>query len=153
VYELEQGLGTAVVRDAGDRMGELDPRDLDQLRALDVVIGERVIYVESLLKREIVERRLALCRVYFEPPARFTGPHPGAVSLVPATGVDPRAYTAIGYPVFGTRAIRADAIERLHRALAGAQNERPAPGKLASWIGCSVREIPRIAVALGPAAS
>jgi ATP-dependent RNA helicase SUPV3L1/SUV3 len=150
VYQLEQGLGTFVLRPEGDPMGELDAREHEQLRALDVAIGARVVYVQSLLKREAIERRLALCRVYFEPHGRFTGPHPGAVSLVPARGVHLKAYAAIGYPVFASRAIRADVIERLHQALAGgAEDERPAPGKLASWIGCSVREIPRIAEALG----
>ena len=56
-------------------------------------------------------------------------------------GVDPSAYTAIGYPIFGPRAIRADVAER-------ASSRRNDP-RLASLLGCTTREARSIADALG----
>ena len=61
----------------------------------------------------------------------------------------------IGYPVFGTRAIRADVAERVHRALveqaakaAVGEVQGPSPGQLASLLGCPVREVPAITAEL-----
>ena len=70
-------------------------------------------------------------------------------------GVDLRAYTLIGYPVFSGRAIRADVVERVHRALTSeepgegeGEREPLAVGQLASWLGCPVREVPGITGAI-----
>jgi ATP-dependent RNA helicase SUPV3L1/SUV3 len=68
------------------------------------------------------------------------------VSTPALKGVDLRAYTLIGYPVFSGRAIRADVAERVHRTLAGngggeGEREPPAAALLASWLGCPVREV------------
>ncbi|XXY54235.1 hypothetical protein WME91_24195 [Sorangium sp. So ce269] len=64
------------------------------------------------------------------------------------------AYAAIGCPVFGTRAIRAEVAERVHRALV---NGEPA-ARLSSWgarrgrrRGCPAREAPGVPGAGGAA--
>ena len=72
-------------------------------------------------------------------------------------GVDPKAYTLIGYPVFGGRAIRGDVAERLHATLIGSgegegEGEREgevvsqslSTGQLASRLGCPAREVSAI---------
>ena len=59
---------------------------------------------------------------------------------------DERAYAAIGFPVFGTRAIRADVVERAVRALAAGE---AAEGALGSVLGCPAREVRRVVEALG----
>lgn len=153
VYQLEQGLGTALARDAEAQIAELSGASREALGALGVEIGERVVFVPSLLRRAAIERRAALTAAYFEPRARPRCPRPGAVSIPAPRGADPKAYAAIGYPIFGARAIRADVVERVHRALAASgegegEAERPSPGRLASWLGCPAREAPRIADAL-----
>ncbi|WP_437778206.1 helicase-related protein [Sorangium sp. So ce1097] len=144
VYQLEQGLGTAAARDAGEQIAELAPEDRALLEARGIEVGERVIYVQQLLRRGALERRLALCAAWFDRGRVPACPAPGAVSVAAARGVDPRAYAAIGYPVFGTRAIRADVAERVHRALASGE---PAE-RLSSWMGCPAREAPRVAASL-----
>ncbi|MGK4001589.1 helicase-related protein [Sorangium sp. So ce1036] len=144
VYQLEQGLGTAAARDAGEQLAELTEEDRALLAARGVEVGERVLYVQHLLRRRAIERRLALCAAWFERGRVPACPAPGAVSVAAARGVDPRAYAAIGYPVFGTRAIRADVAERVHRALARGE---PA-ARLSSWMGCPAREAPRVAASL-----
>ncbi|WP_437646167.1 helicase-related protein [Sorangium sp. So ce362] len=144
VYQLEQGLGTAAARDAEEQIAELAPEDLALLKARGIEVGERVIYVQQLLRRGALERRLALCAAWFGRGCVPACPAPGAVSVPAARGVDPRAYAAIGYPVFGTRALRADVAERVRRALASGE---PAE-RLSGWMGCPAREAPRVAASL-----
>jgi ATP-dependent RNA helicase SUPV3L1/SUV3 len=150
VYQIEQGLGTAVARDAEEQLAELSARDRELLGAGGVEVGGRVIYVQQLLRRRAIEQRLALCAAWFERGRQPACPAPGAVSLSLARGVEPRAYAAIGFPVFGTRAIRADVAERVHKALATSNGDAAGPetGRLASWMGCPAREVPRISAAL-----
>ncbi|WP_437754508.1 helicase-related protein [Sorangium sp. So ce1389] len=144
VYQLEQGLGTAAAREAGEQIAELAPEDRALLKAHGIEVGERVIYVRQLLRRGALERRLALCAAWFDRGRVPACPAPGAVSVPVARGVDPKAYAAIGYPVFGTRAIRADVAERVHRALVSGE---PA-ARLSSWMGCPAREAPQVAASL-----
>ncbi|WP_437673972.1 helicase-related protein [Sorangium sp. So ce131] len=143
-YQLEQGLGTAAARDAEEQIAELAAEDRALLSARGIEVGERVIYVAHLLRRRAIERRLALCAAWFEPARLPACPAPGAVSVAVARGVDPRAYAAIGYPVFGTRAIRADVAERVHKALASGERAE----RLSSWMGCPAREAPGVAAVL-----
>lgn len=145
VYQIEQGLGTVITREAEGQVTALEAQDRALLQAGGIEVGERVIYVPSLLKRPAIERRIALCSAYFEASLRPALPRPGAVSLALGRGVDPRACAAIGYPVFGPRAVRADIAERAHRALVG---DAEGAARLASLLGCSAREVARIAEAL-----
>ncbi|WP_438033403.1 helicase-related protein [Sorangium sp. So ce204] len=144
VYQLEQGLGTAAARDAEEQVAELAPEGRALLAAHGIEVGERVLYVQPLLRRGALERRLALCAAWFDSGQVPACPAPGAVSMAVARGVDPKAYAAIGYPVFGTRALRADVAERVLRALASGE---PAE-RLSGWMGCSAREAPRVAASL-----
>jgi ATP-dependent RNA helicase SUPV3L1/SUV3 len=145
VYQLEQGLGTALTERAGAQLAELREGERALLEAQGVALGARVLYVPVLLRAPATAQRLALATAFFEP--RPVAPRPAAVSLALPRGADPRAYAAIGYPVFGSRAVRADVAERVGRALAEGGSEA---GALASWLGCPAREVPGIAEALAP---
>ncbi|APR88021.1 ATP-dependent DNA helicase [Minicystis rosea] len=143
IYQLEQGLGTALTDRAGAQIAELAAADRALLEAQGVRLGARVLYVPSLLRGSAAAQRLALASAYFDP--RPLPPKPAAVSLALPRGADPRAYAAIGFPVFGTRAVRADVAERVCRALAEGASET---AHFASWLGCPAREVPRITEAL-----
>ena len=143
VYQLEQGLGTALARRAGDQLAGLGERDRELLHGAGVELGARILHLPALRSPLALEARLALASAWFDP--RPASPRPGAASIVAPRGADPRAYTAIGYPVFGTRAIRADLAERAHRALADDTEEA---ARLGSLLGCPARELPAIAEAL-----
>jgi ATP-dependent RNA helicase SUPV3L1/SUV3 len=150
VYQLEQGLGTAIARDAEGQLAELEGPDRARLEASGVRLGERALWLPALLRRGPLERRAALCAAWFEPRVLPAAPRPGVVSLPVAPGTDPRACAALGYPVFGSRALRADVVERVHRALRpGDGEDAPDDGLLASWMGCPSREVRSITRALG----
>ena len=142
VYQLEQGLGTALASRAGEQLAGLGAGDAALLAAQGVVLGERVLYLPALLAPRAVERRAALAAAW------FGGRRPrglDAVSLTAGAGAGAEAYyAALGFPVFGGRAIRADVVERAARLLA----EEGAEARLSSVLGCPSREAPRIAAAL-----
>ena len=144
VYQLEQGLGTVLAGRASEQLAGLGEDDRDRLTAQGVVLGDRVIYVPALLEPRAVERRVAFCIAWFGPRARPSPPRPGAVSLGVRGDADARAYAAIGFPVFATRAIRADMVERAVRTLA----EEGPQAKLSGVLGCPAREMPHVAAAL-----
>lgn len=141
VYQLEQGLGTAPVERAGEQLAELDDADRAFFRAQGVEIGQRVIYLPALLRPPQSEQRLALVSGFFEP--RPVRPKPGVVSFVVPRNADARPYLAMGFPVFGARAIRADVAEQVSLASEASQD-------IARVLGCPVREVPSVLEALRP---
>jgi ATP-dependent RNA helicase SUPV3L1/SUV3 len=147
VYQLEQGLGTALAERAREQLAGLSAFDRELLAAQGVTFGARVIHLPALLKPRAVERRAALCAAWFEPRARPLRPRADTVSLRVGSGADPRAYAAIGFPIFGSRAIRADVVERVVRLLAEGEGEA-GEGRLSGVLGCSSREVAGIVEAL-----
>jgi ATP-dependent RNA helicase SUPV3L1/SUV3 len=150
VYQLEQGLGTALADRASTQLGGLSEADRSLFAGLGVELGYAVIYVPRLLKPAAVARRLALCAAFLD---RRQPPWSGqaAVSFGRQRGVSDELYLALGYPVFGPRAIRADLAERSAARLRAAAAEGPfdLPAELSTWLGCGRSELVLVARALG----
>jgi ATP-dependent RNA helicase SUPV3L1/SUV3 len=147
-YQLEQGLGTALTRDVEDRVAALDASQRGRLGELGIEVGQRVVFVPALLRRDALEQRVALCAAFFEQ-ASSAAPRPGAVSIPAPPGAASRMYTAIGFPIFGSRAVRSDVAESVYRLLAGKEvdaNDR----RLSGLLGCPLRDVRRVVEALAP---
>jgi ATP-dependent RNA helicase SUPV3L1/SUV3 len=137
VYQLEQGLGTVLTCEARAPIMWLTDADRDRLVRLDVALGRHVVYVRTRLKPRFVRQRMALC---------LAGPHlgpPGAVSWAVSTAVSDATYLAVGYPVVGPRAVRADVLERANQHL-----EHHGRKGLAAVLGCRSRQLPAVLGAL-----
>jgi ATP-dependent RNA helicase SUPV3L1/SUV3 len=144
VYQVEQGLGTALVKKAIEQIANLDAADRVALSALGIVIGKVVIRAPKLASAKAVAIRSALVRAQFgeaAPPP----PRSGATSFR-AARFDAGACLAIGYPVFGPRAVRADIAEKAATILAS--SEPTDFLVLAGTIGCPTRQIESIAFEL-----
>ncbi|KIG12819.1 ATP-DEPENDENT DNA helicase [Enhygromyxa salina] len=157
IYQLEQGLGT-IHRDAAKpQLQRLAGRDHNLLTRLGVRMGARMIWLPKLLRGDAPRVRALLIDAALPRGVRVDVPAPKAVALVPNPEVDPNAYTALGFPVFGTRALRADIVERVDaslRELARAAADAGEPGfelptSLAGQAGVPVDELPALARALG----
>ena len=143
LYQLEQGLGTIPARDAAAQLQSLAGNDRAALRRLGVRVGRHVVFVPALLSADAIAARVALCNAHLAP-GRSAAlakpidlPRPGATSLRTDPDIPPPSYAAIGYPVFGARAIRADLADGVaDRLRAGAR-----PPDIASRLGCRVSEI------------
>ncbi len=153
VYQLEQGLGTVATAEVEEQIRSLVDADREALSALDVRLGRRLVFVPALLKHAAVERRASLCFAFLGRRPAFAAPPAGSVSFRPRPDVPAAMYAAIGFPVLGGRAIRADVVERVAAALSPDGDGGPAapgaPPPLASWLGCPSAEVPRLLRAFG----
>ncbi|MBX3187853.1 MAG: helicase [Labilithrix sp.] len=146
VHRLEHGLGTVVAADVDDMRRALDDGTRAALAAAGLRVGGAVVYLPDALRPRAIDARVALATAFYGVALR--PPKGGAVSFAPSRGIDPAAYAAIGYPVFGGRAVRADVIDRVERKLAEGEGEDEGEGEgdetLASVLGCPVRDARRI---------
>jgi ATP-dependent RNA helicase SUPV3L1/SUV3 len=150
-HRLEQGLGTALARDVVDLRAKLGEGTLLALTRAGLVVGDLVVFLPGGLSASSVAARVALASAWYGAGRALRPPAGGAVSFPRGRGVAPEAYLAIGFPVLGGRAVRADVAARLHTRLAAAahpEGERPTDEAIASWLGCPTREVRRVVEAL-----
>jgi ATP-dependent RNA helicase SUPV3L1/SUV3 len=149
VYQLEQGLGTIHRGSAEAQLRRLRGRDRQLLRSLGIEFGASLIWLPKLLRGDAPRVRALLCSAALPKGVRVDPPRPGAVALVPDPTIDPDAYTALGYPVFGSRAIRADIVERVHALLTELAPPFELPAELSARAGIRRDELPEFIEALG----
>ena len=151
VYQLEQGLGTIHAGPARPQLQRLRGRDRQRLRGLGVELGERMIWLPQLLRAPALRLRAALCSAALPRGVRLASPASEAVALAPDPDIDPAAYTALGFPVFGPRALRADIAERMHGELRSLGRSGPfeLPAQLGAQTGVTRDELSEILVAFG----
>ena len=145
-HQLAQGLGCALTAEVDGVLADPGAADREALAARGLVLGSRVVFARALLAPEAVARRVTLVRARYG--AGVAAPAAGAPSMAAATGVSPRAYLAMGYPVMGGRAVRADVVERIAAACATEEGRR---SPFAQWLGCGARETAAVLAAIAPA--
>ena len=113
-HQLRRELGTVLRAEAEAQVTGLSPNDRVLLSELGVVLGRRVVYLGSLLRPRTIEQRAALLAAW-SPDAAPRPPPAGAVSfpIGRVSASERRAFSLLGYPVFGSRAVRADVVERV----------------------------------------
>jgi ATP-dependent RNA helicase SUPV3L1/SUV3 len=169
VHRLEQGLGTVLARDVADVCAVLDDAARDAVARAGIVLGPLVVFVPAGLGPEAITARVALATAWYGAGRALRPPAGGAVSFPTGRGIDVAAYAAIGFPVLGPRAVRADVAARVAARLAappgdvGAVDARhadtapadtePADTEIASWLGCTTREVRRVVEAIAGAVS
>jgi ATP-dependent RNA helicase SUPV3L1/SUV3 len=132
VYQLERGMGTALARDAQAQLRQLDPADRSRLGRAGIRLGRHVLFSAPLLRTEALQVRAALCEAALAPGVRVGNGHRASRFLLPADEVDDETYLAMGYPIFGGVAIRADEVEVLAKRIAGGAREKVVAQQLGS---------------------
>jgi ATP-dependent RNA helicase SUPV3L1/SUV3 len=143
-YQLEQGLGTVLVGHAGEQLRDLEARDRSALGRAGVRLGRHVVFSVRLLRPEVLRERTLLCQA--EIGYRLQQPRADAVSFLPSSEVSDATYAAMGFPVFGGRAIRVDVVE----PVAGLVISRASPVEIARRLGCYPDEVEPIREAFAP---
>jgi ATP-dependent RNA helicase SUPV3L1/SUV3 len=151
-HRLQQSLGTLRATDVEDLTRELAADERARLAAVGVHVGNAVLYVAAGLRADALASRVALAAAYYRPPRAFVPPAGGAVSFPAPRGVHPDVLAAVGYPVFGRRAVRADVADLVASRLRAATDAEPVePARVASWLGCPLRDVGRVVADLaGP---
>jgi ATP-dependent RNA helicase SUPV3L1/SUV3 len=149
VHRLEQGLGTVLASDVADVCAVLDDTARASLVSAGLCLGPLVVYVPLGLGPSAIAARIALTTTWFGAGRALRPPSGGAVSFPAGRGIDRGAYTAIGFPVFAMRAVRADVAARVHARLVLTKDDvPPAEPEIASWLGCPTRDVRRIVEAM-----
>jgi len=144
IYQLEQGLGTVLVASAYEQVRELGPRERSALGRAGVRVGRHVVLSARLLQPAALRERTLLCQT--EIGRRLDRPRADVVSFLPSSEVSDATYAAMGFPVLGGRAIRADVVEVVaNRVASGA-----GPAEIARRLGCFPDEVEFIRQALAP---
>jgi ATP-dependent RNA helicase SUPV3L1/SUV3 len=142
VHRLEQGLGTAHERDLADVIALLTDEERIAFERAGVRFGAGVVYLPRGLTNAAIAARIALASVAFA--TRLRPPSGGAVSFVAPRGIDRPAFTAIGFPIFGPRAVRADVIDRVLTRVRAADGGDHDDAEIASWLGAPTKDVKKI---------
>jgi len=157
LWQLERSLGTLRVAQARDQLALLEASDHEQLASGGVAIGQLLIVATPLHRGLSSSRRFALVGAFHRvetalspqsglrsSPGPASWPTPSATSARPGR-IPPDAWQAVGFPVFGPRAIRADIAERAY-AIASTTID-----SIASIVGCKRNEEAAVRAAMGRA--
>lgn len=134
LYQLEQGMGTVPVDSARAQLRDMEERDRQTLLRAGLRLGRHLIYSPVLLHPAAVRVRVALCQAFIGPEVNLPIPDPEAASLIAQSNIDDDTYAALGFPVLGNLAIRADVLESVATRLASGARD----GEVARRLGCSI---------------
>ncbi len=145
-------LGIVPRADIQDQIAGLDPDMRKILRARRIKLGPVLVFVPDLTKPAAVRLRALLWSLYHDKPLPAPVPKDGAVSAVVEEGAaDPAFYQSIGYPLYGSRIIRIDMLDRLMNAIYEnvKDNHFKAKHEMAEWLGCSIPDLYTVLASMG----
>jgi ATP-dependent RNA helicase SUPV3L1/SUV3 len=129
----------------------LDPEMRQVLRGKQVRLGPVLVFLPALNKPAGVKLRGLLYALWNDKPLPPPLPRDGVVSQKVDESADRDFYRAIGYPVYGPRAIRIDMLDRVISAVYdGAKDGKfQAQHKMAEWLGCQIDDLYGVLIAMG----
>ncbi len=149
---LHDAMGVIHRADIATEIQALDEEARKILRAKRIKLGPILVFLPELNKPKGVRLRGLLWSLWngFDLPAEL--PSDGAVSVkVDSEAVNKDLYFAVGYPVYGPRAIRIDMLDRVINSI----YEHAKDGKfqaqhaMAEWLGCSIEDLYAVLSAMG----
>jgi ATP-dependent RNA helicase SUPV3L1/SUV3 len=158
--EAARGIATQVFEGTGiiprgqveDLIATLDTEGRQALRSKKVKLGPLLIFLPDLNKPAAVRLRALLWSLYNGQPLPAPVPRDGAMSAVidPATA-NPDFYRAIGYPVYGTRAVRIDMLDRVINSVydSAKDGKFQARHAQAEWMGVPIADLYSVLEAMG----
>jgi ATP-dependent RNA helicase SUPV3L1/SUV3 len=151
-YQVKEALGIIPRHVVEPLIGELDPEGRAALRARKVKLGPVLVFIPALNKPAAVRLRGLLWSLWNDKPLPAPVPHDGAVSIViERDKIDPRFYRAVGYPVYGPRAIRIDMLDRVINSIYDSAKDGlfKAKHEMAEWLGCPILDLYEVLEAMG----
>jgi len=133
-------------------IAQIDVDDRRVLRAKRVRLGPILVFIPALNKPAGVRLRGLLWSLHNGESLPANVPNDGIVSqVVDADAVNKDFYQAIGYPVFGNRAIRIDMLDRVICAVYDSADKGKfrAQHQMAEWLGCPMDDLYGVLSAMG----
>ena len=145
-------LGIVPREELEDLIAQLDADTRRSLRSKKIRLGPILVFQPDLNKPAAVRLRAILWSLHNDKPLPAPVPKDGVVSYeLDEAEIDKSFYQAIGYPVYGGRAIRIDMLDRVISAVYdGAEGGKfRAEHKMAEWLGSSIDGLYRVLEAMG----
>lgn len=150
--KLFSGVGILPRGDVEGLIEELDQEARRVLRSKKVKMGPLLLFLPDLNKPAAVRLRALLWCLAHDQPLPAPVPRDGAMSvLVDPVSRNPDFYRAIGYPLFGPRAIRIDMLDRVINAIydKAKDGKFQAQHAMAEWMGCPIADLYGVLEAMG----
>ena len=149
VYE---SLGIVPREAIEDSIKDLTPETRADLRAVKIRLGPILVFIPALNKPAAVRLRALLWGLWNDKALPMDCPNDGIVSFeIDKAAVDHAFYQAIAYPVYGSRAIRIDMLDRVICAVydAAEGGKFQAQHQMAEWLGSSIEGLYEVLEAMG----
>lgn len=151
-FQIFEGTGIVPRGQVDELIATLDQEGRQALRKKKVKLGPLLVFLPELNKPAAVRLRALLWSLYNDHPLPAPVPRDGAMSVViDTTTANADFYRAIGYPVYGPRAVRIDMLDRVINAIYdNAKNGRfRAQHAMAEWMGCPIADLYAVLIAMG----
>ena len=151
-FQLFEGTGIVPRTQVDPMIETLDTDGRRELRSKKVKLGPLLVFLPELNKPAGVRLRALLWSLFNDQPLPAPTPRDGSMSVtVDAATINPDFYKAIGYPVYGPRAIRIDMLDRVINAIYDSADKGRfrADHKMAEWMGCGIADLYAILEAMG----
>lgn len=150
-FQIFEGTGIIPRTQVEDLIETLDADGRRELRQKKVKLGPLLIFLPDLNKPAAVRLRALLWSLYNDQSLPAPAPRDGAMSVTVDATANQDFYKAIGYPVYGPRAIRIDMLDRVISAVYDAADKGKfrADHKMAEWMGCGINDLYAILEAMG----
>jgi len=135
-----------------DFIKDLDNDTRAPLRAKKIKMGPLLVFLPELNKPAAVRLKAILWSLHNDKELPPPTPKDGVVSFsINPEKVDRQFHQVIGYPVFATRAIRIDMLDRVVNNVydTAAEGKFQAKHQMAEWLGCSIEDLYAILRAMG----
>ncbi|MFP4314367.1 MAG: helicase, partial [Alphaproteobacteria bacterium] len=151
-YQVYENMGIVPREKLEDLIKDLTTEDRAALRASKIKMGPILVFLPALNKPAAVRLRALLWALFRERTLPVEVPNDGIVSVkIDKKSVDRHFYQSIGYPVFGSRAIRIDMLDRVISAVydSAEKGKFQAQHKMAEWLGCPIEDLYDVLQAMG----
>ena len=151
-FQVYENMGIVPREKLEDLIKDLDQESRAPLRARKIKMGPILVFLPALNKPAAVRLRALLWALANDKTLPVNVPNDGIVSTkVDPKEIDHNFYQAIGYPVFGGRAIRIDMLDRVISAVYDSAKEGKfqAQHKMAEWLGCPIEDLYDVLKAMG----
>ncbi len=149
---LYDGMGIVPRGELEDLIAGLTPETRAELRAKKIRLGPVLAFMPELNKPAAIKLRAMLWCLYHDVALPPKTPADGVVSVrVEEDNPDHSYYRAIGYPLYGPRAVRIDMLDRVISCVYDHAKEGKfqARHEMAEWLGSSIADLYEVLTAMG----
>ncbi|MAS87426.1 MAG: hypothetical protein CMH30_05560 [Micavibrio sp.] len=149
---LYEAMGVVPRAELEDVISKLEEQGRAQLRFKKIRLGPILAFMPELNKPAPIKLRTILWGVWHGQSLPITIPSDGVVSqVITDKDIDKDLYQAIGYPVYGPRAVRIDMLDRVVVDLYDSSKDWKFQAKhqYCEWLGCTIDDLYLVLEAMG----